>query len=77
MPKPRYAIESWFFGALGLPAGLRAAGRVSTATGHAPVVIEARGLHKTFRIPSTRGSLEGACHASVQARRLPRAARTA
>ncbi len=24
MPKPRYAIESWFFGALGLPGGLRA-----------------------------------------------------
>ena len=41
MPNPRFAIESWFFGASGLPARVRAAGgltltRAAAATGSLP-----------------------------------------
>ena len=54
MPNPRFAIESWFFGAHGFPRRLRAARRVSAGGGEAPVVIQAQGIHKSFRIPAHR-----------------------
>ena len=54
MPNPRFAIESWFFGGSGLPGRLRAARRLSTATDARRSSIEARGIHKSFRIPEHR-----------------------
>ena len=45
-----FAIESWFFGAHGFPADYAPLAVCSDS----PVVIEARGVHKTFRIPTHR-----------------------
>ncbi len=76
MPNPRFAIESWFFGA----PGSRATTRRSPCDHRtdAPVVIEARGVEKTFRIPEHRvDSLKERATAPVHARRVPRAARAA